>query len=411
MLQRRLCMRKHLQYMHQAAELFSLSLFNSAYSFARQGTMNAADASLRNTEIPSANTTAIDAENTSFSFLENEIPAFAEVELERLYGSIYSSLKQWRASGALQTSIDTYVEYRGGQVANLYLFHRENGEARVFNEGIMLGDEEVQRFARHLFERFADIDMITFHAVQSMVRQPGYVHHCYNCLEDIVLTMPANSEAYFASLGSATRSYIKRYLNKLKRSFPSFKHEVILNEAINEQDIDDIVAFNKARMEGKGKVQGIDAQELRRIVLLAKECGMLSIFRIDGRICAGTINFRAGDNYFLEVIAHDPAYNDYRLGTLCCYLTICECIARGGKKYHFLWGPHDYKFRLLGVQRELDHLTIYRSRRHALLYPRMAWRNRRLEWKRKSRLRLHALLDSDDMSRRVLNRLVGFLRR
>jgi|GEM_PF-431507 len=410
-LQRHLCLRKTLQYMHQAAELFFPSLFNNAYSFARQGTMNTINASLRNAVIPSSDTVAVDAEDTSFSLLENEIPAFAEAELERLYGSIYASMKQWRASGALDESIDTYVEYRGGKIKNLYLFHRENGEARVLNEGIVVGDEDVQRFARHLFERYSDIDIITFHAVQSTIRQPGYVHHGYHCLEDIVLTMPTTGDAYLASLGSATRSYIKRYLNKLKRSFPSFKHEVILNEEISEKDIGDLVAFNKARMEGKGKVQGIDTQELRRIILLAKECGMLSLFRIDGRICAGTINFRAGDNYFLEVIAHDPAYNEYRLGTLCCYLTICECIARAGKEYHFLWGPHDYKFRLLGVQRELDHLTIYRSRRHVLLHPRMAWRNWQLACKRQSRLRLQALLQRDDIRGRALNRLVGWLRR
>lgn len=135
---------------------------------------------------------------------------------------------------------------------------------------------------------------------------------------------------------------------------------------------------------------------------------MLSLLRLDGRICAGTINFRAGDNYFLEVIAHDPAYNDYRLGTLCCYLTICECIAREGKEYHFLWGAHDYKFRLLGVQRELDHLTIYRSRRHALLYPRTVWRNWRLEWERKSRLRLRKLLESKGVPGQVLKQLASW---
>lgn len=373
--------------------------------------MNIAHASLHNTRIPLADMSADGVENLSFSFHESEIPAFAEAELERLYGNIYSSLKQWRASGVLQTGIDIYVERRGKHIENLFLFRREGSEARVLNEGIALNDEAVRRFARNLFENFPAIDIITFHAVQSTVRQPGYTYQRYHCLEDIVLTMPASSEAYFASLGGATRSYIKRYLNKLKRSFPSFRHEVILGEEIAEQDIYDIVALNKVRMEGKGRVQSIDARELQRIVLLAKECGMLSLFRIDGRICAGTINFRASDNYFLEVIAHDPAYNDYRLGTLCCYLTICECIARGGKEYHFLWGAHDYKFRLLGVQRELEHLTIYRSRRHVLLYPRTAWRNWRMAWEHKSRLRLRALLASEGVTGQVLQRLAGWIGR
>jgi hypothetical protein len=114
-------------------------------------------------------------------------------------------------------------------------------------------------------------------------------------------------------------------------------------------------------MRGKDKDSSIDDAEIERIVRLARQCGMIGIMSLDGRICAGVINFRAGENYFLETLAHDPLYNEYRLGTLCCYLTICECIARGGNEYHFLWGHYDYKSRLLGVARDLDHVTIYRS--------------------------------------------------
>jgi hypothetical protein len=55
------------------------------------------------------------------------------------------------------------------------------------------------------------------------------------------------------------------------------------------------------------------------------------------------------------------------LGTLCSYLTICECIARVGSEYHFLWGQYEYKYRLLGVQRDLDCLVVYRSRAHVVL--------------------------------------------
>lgn len=96
---------------------------------------------------------------------------------------------------------------------------------------------------------------------------------------------------------------------------------------------------------------------------------------IDGQVCAGTINYRVADNYFLQVVAHAPAYDDYGLGTLCCYLTICECIARRGDEYHFLWGRYEYKYRLLGVERDLSHLLIYRSRLHMALNGRTTLRH------------------------------------
>ena len=320
------------------------------------------------------------------SLHHHDIPPFVEKELERLYGNIYSSLKEWRATGGVGSDVSTYVERQGTGVTALYLLRLCGREIRVLNEGIPVSDAQAGRFATAAFERFPQAWAITFHAVRNSVRNIRYPHRSYNCLEDIVASLPSDGDAYLASLGSATRSYIKRYLNKARRELPSFQHEVTLGADIAENELREVITLNKLRMEGKGKVQGIDDRELHRIQALASECGMLSVLRIDGRICAGTINFRAGNNYFLEVIAHDPRYNDYRLGTLCCYLTICECIARGGREYHFLWGPQDYKFRLAGVQQDLDHLVIYRSRRHALLCPRLAWRNLRQEWSRKSRL-------------------------
>jgi hypothetical protein len=140
------------------------------------------------------------------------------------------------------------------------------------------------------------------------------------------------------------------------------RHEVYAGADIDEAQVRGIIELNRARMAGKNRSSYIDDAEAERIVHFAKRYGLMSVMSIDGRVCAGAINFRVGDNYFLKVIAHDPAYNDYRLGTLCCYLTICECIARGGRDYHFLWGRYEYKYRLLGVQRDLDHVALYRSR-------------------------------------------------
>ncbi len=69
----------------------------------------------------------------------------------------------------------------------------------------------------------------------------------------------------------------------------------------------------------------------------------------------------------MHVIAHDPAYDDYRLGTLCNYLTICECITRGGTECRLMGSSHQYKFDFLGARLDFDYLAVYRSRAHFLL--------------------------------------------
>ena len=97
---------------------------------------------------------------------------------------------------------------------------------------------------------------------------------------------------------------------------------------------------------------------------------------LDGRVCAGAVSFRTGAHYFMTVAAHDPQFNAFRLGTLNGFLNISECIRRGGQQCHLLWGRHEYKYRFLGVERELDNLAVYRSRlsmlRHADLVLKMA---------------------------------------
>src|SRR5690606_19767533 len=124
----------------------------------------------------------------------------------------------------------------------------------------------------------------------------------------------------------------------------------------------EIIALNRLRMAGKSRISAIDETEAANIIAFAKRCGLVGLVSIEGRICAGTICYRIGSHYHLRVIGHDPQYNAYGLGMLCCYRPICECIVRGGTRFHFMWGQEEYKYRLLGVQRELAHIVVYRSR-------------------------------------------------
>jgi CelD/BcsL family acetyltransferase involved in cellulose biosynthesis len=219
----------------------------------------------------------------------------------------------------------------------------------------------VTRFADTIFTGYNKVSAISFHAIRTTIAELPFPHQRFNFSEDFVVELPGTAAEYLASLGPSTRSYIKRYLNRARRVFPSFLYHMVENEEVSEQLVHDIIHMNQARMQCKGKIPGIDDDETGRLFRLARLRGLTGVVTIDGRPCAGVITYRSGLNYFMEVVAHDPAYDDYRLGTLCCYLTVCECIARGGREFHFLWGRNDYKNRLGGVQRDLDDLVIYRS--------------------------------------------------
>ena len=349
------------------------------------------------------------AEELSFEYYENEVPAFVEAELERLYGNIFSSLTHFRVYGDAENA-HTYVAREGGEMVAVFLFRRKNARVQVINEGMRIDESAGILFADYIFSRFRSVNSISFHAVETTIARLPFPCHRFNILEDIVLSMPDTIDKYQARLGKATQRYINRYLNKLKREFPSFCYEVYSGQEVQEQVVRDIVRFNRSRMADKNKISDQSEEETQRLFQLIQRCGFIGLIRLDGVVRAGTINFTSGKNYFLAMIAHDPAFNEYRLGTLCCYLTICECIARGGNEYHFLWGQYDYKYRLQGVQRNLDHLVVYRSPACVLFDGQLILKNAYLDYARRVRVWLHDIKRQDSVGSRLLGQVHKFVR-
>ena len=236
----------------------------------------------------------------------------------------------------------------------------------VLNEIIKLDEKEIIQFANYIFGTFKSAKQIAFQAVAAHITKlPLPIQRSY--YTDDISNLPKTEDEYVASLGKSTRKNIKHHLSRSKHSFPSFQHQVYCAEDANDEDIRSIIGLNILRMAGKNRRSSLDDQETERIIKLVKLCGLISLIKIDGRICAGAICFRIADQYFTMVNAHDPEYDDFRLGTLCCYLTILECIRRTGKQFHFLWGRYEYKFALLGVRHELEQISIYRSYLHLVL--------------------------------------------
>lgn len=317
--------------------------------------------------------TSASADNTrqpdqiTIACYDNEVPAFVEQEMDALYGNIFSSMMQFRISGLGEAEASTYVARDARGPRALFLFRRDRRRVRVLNECIRLDGAELRRFVDYIFDRFRNVTTICFNAVET--ERPALPFPCqhYNQLEDIAMALPATPADYLASLGKNTRRNVRRYGDRLRSSFPDVEFAAYEKGAVDEQTIRSIIGFNHARMTGKNKRSNLDEHSVRRITALAQACGLVGVLRIDGRICAGAISYRSGSNYFLDVLAHDPAYDEYWAGILCCYWTICECIQRGGTEFHFLWGRYDYKFTLGASIRELDGVTIYRSHAHMLL--------------------------------------------
>jgi hypothetical protein len=301
-----------------------------------------------------------DAVTPIISCYDNAVPDFVAAELDRLYQHINSSLSHFDMA-RLARGASTYIVRRADRIETILLFIREHRKIIVLNQMIPVSDEEITLFANYIFGKDESVFSISFHLIRKAPRSLPYPSQEFNSSEDVVLTLPATPDAYLASLSSKMRRNIRYYLRNIARDFPTFRYQVYEKEEITEQQVRAIIELNRARIDGKQLRYCIRQDELDWIVSVVKSRGLVGVATIDGKICGGAVNLRVGDHYFGHTIAHDTRYNSYSLGILCAYLTICANIERGAKETHFSWGRYEYKYKLLGVQRDMAGLTVYRS--------------------------------------------------
>jgi hypothetical protein len=296
---------------------------------------------------------------------EQAVPVWIWSKLNELYGSLYCSLP-WVLAHESSSALHAAVIYQDELVSSIFIYRCSAGELRVINECVSLPAYDVNIFIAHMFST-RPIAAVVFHAVQVAEVRPKFPGYRAFCSEDFVIQLPGSVDDYMKRLGPATRKNIRRHLNRLERNHPSFSHRVIPGAMVEDWQIREIVRLNAARMHEKNVVPKLNESDVVELIQLVRSCGEVGILAIGGAICAGSIVVCVGHDVISRVLAHDPAYNEDRLGTLCCYLTICHFIKRGAKRFHLMAGPAPYKKALLAEYVPLYHVVRYRTWRHAVI--------------------------------------------
>jgi CelD/BcsL family acetyltransferase involved in cellulose biosynthesis len=345
----------------------------------------------------------------SVQFYEDSVPNFAAAELERLYESIYSSLARFQIY-AEDRNISTYVARRGAEVVAVFLFRMEGDQVTVLNQQTSIRSDEISRFADAVFSRFKRTKVVSLWGVMPTEGRLPLLSQTNFCLSDVVVALPTSAEAYLSSLGKSTRRHVRSNLKRLAQTFPSFRAQAFVRGEICAQHIRDIIQLSNARMVIKENVTYNSDEETPRLIQLANVYGMVLTLTIDDRVSAGAVCYRVGSTYFAQVLAHDPKFDDYKLGLVCCYLMICECIERGGSVVRFGGSTHRYKFDFQGVLIRQNYVVIYRSLAQLLMHSVSA-----LEMSARaylSRLKLWLLLADrrDDRVSRIATRIIIWVR-
>jgi hypothetical protein len=296
------------------------------------------------------------------------VPPSLEAELDELYHHLNSSLSHYAVAHRARNAY-AYVARRGDRALAIFLFQREDRSIMVFNEMMQLAAEEIERFATWIFGHFPSVAWISFSKIGTDIGALSLPCQQYGRSEDIVVSLPDTADAYFSRLGAKLRHNIKHQMKAISVAFPGFSFEIHEDGAIAAHHVSGLVNLKKANMEEKRMQCGITPEETAWMIERAKTNGLLVVALLDGKVCGGSLSLRIGDHYFAHLNGYDTRFAKYSLGMLCCYLAMKEKIQRGAQEAHLSWGRNPYKFKLLGVQRDMANLDIYRSRmaycRHA----------------------------------------------
>jgi len=286
-----------------------------------------------------------------------QIPAGVEEALVTAYASLHSSLAFFKVFRSIENA-SCYLAHRAGAPSTVLLFTFNGRRIDVVNEMIEVEEAEMARFSTYVFAHFPQIDVISFKAVKTTTRALGFPVQQYPAKGSYVVTLPATPDAYKARIGKSTRASINQGLNGIRRHFPSFESRFFVNDDIDERHIRAIVALSEQKINAGDAVFFYDVARLTR---LARLCGFVHVILIDGRICAGSVNYQVGASFFGDAMGYDPQYEKFGLGKLCVFLTICESIVRGGTRFYLGGGVFAFKERLLGVPFYMDEVHLYRS--------------------------------------------------
>ncbi|MFM7484857.1 MAG: GNAT family N-acetyltransferase [Burkholderiaceae bacterium] len=294
-------------------------------------------------------------------FYDQHIPSFVETALDQRYGSLYASLPQLGLY-SLQ-GISTYVELHRGDIQEIFLYQRDRRRIVVVNQGMTLCSGAAQRFADAVFQHEQGTNRVYFDAVCLSNRHQLKRKIYLPVSEDIVINLPSNASDYLAAPSKSLRKSLQ---SRLKRT-TGLRHQVIAGDLIDHQILQKIIGFNHARMAAKQQDSAIDREAYERLLHLARARGAVGTLEIDGRLCAGRLVCRFGDDVFSLLNAHDPAMNTLGLGKVLRYLMVLDAIRSGAKRFHLLGGYFSSK-RPFGARRmPLYSLLIYRHRSAMLL--------------------------------------------
>lgn len=310
-------------------------------------------------------------------------PQWAEAELPALYGSSFSVVEYFR----IYDEVTTFCACVMDEPRHIIAFTHAGSSAVVLNQLFDIDAASFRRVCGAIFRSLPRVQRIRFNGSRLDPMALGLPTRVVTRSEDVVLSLPNDYDAYFATLGSASRKNLRKHAQRFSAAYPDHRILVYERSEIPQAFAHAIIELNRKRMASKGESSLLTPDAEARILEFGRYYGLCLAFAVDDKIIAGTLGSLVGRDYFGDVQTFDPDYAKYGLGTLCMLQTMRECIGHGVQRYHLLWGRDEYKAQLGGEPEALCAFVAYRSAASRVAHADDALRAWRWPWRRNAWVR------------------------
>jgi CelD/BcsL family acetyltransferase involved in cellulose biosynthesis len=178
-----------------------------------------------------------------------------------------------------------------------------------------------------------------------------------------VLPLPADWQAYLASLDSKERHELKRKRRRLARDHPDAVFRTATAETL-EGDLKTFVDMHRGAEGHKGHFMKPEvATFFERMARAFMPLGWLRLdfLEVGGRAVASTFGFELDGVFYLYNSAYEPEAARLSPGLMLVSELVKTSIERGFQKFDFLRGPERYKYQLGSQAVPLNNVRVIRS--------------------------------------------------
>lgn len=312
------------------------------------------------------NEAALDKRYVEEVIYQDQIPEFAAATLIRLYDNVYCTLHRIETYESLR-GISTYIRRIDSVIQTVILFRDHGKSICAVNQQIALRKEEIEQFAKKVFDVHERAQTISFYALDASPDQLIFPYQDLAVLEENIIYFPSSVEEYVKSLKGQFRKQLRVSKEQLSADQPGYQIKIVSRKEIQAEHIRAILGFAEERMRFKGKdtyTRDIDVPALTKML---RACGHMAIATVDDKICGGAMWFSVGKRHFHQLAAHDPSYDRYMLGNQIWLAAISYSLSLGGSECWLMGGSSAHKARFGAQRKVFNSFVLYRSRLHIFL--------------------------------------------